>query len=46
MIILYLISSIANSNFSLNTESIVMILTGIVSGAIGGIFGANLKSAR
>ncbi|MCI8310402.1 MAG: hypothetical protein HFJ45_09700 [Clostridia bacterium] len=41
--ILYLTSSIASSNFSIGFESIVMILIGIASGALGGIIGVNLK---
>jgi len=41
--ILYLTSSIINSDFSLGSESIIMILTGILAGIIGGIIGANIK---
>lgn len=43
MLILYLISSIMNFDFSLNGNSIVMITFGVVGGAIGGILGVNLK---
>lgn len=43
MIVLYLISSIMNSNFLLNANSITMILTGIIGGGVGGILGVNLK---
>ena len=40
---IYIISSIANNmNFSLNMGSIIMILVGIVCGAIGGIIGVNI----
>lgn len=41
--ILYLISSILNTGFSLNMYSIIMIIIGIIAGAIGGIVGVNLK---
>lgn len=41
MITLYIISSLVNLNFSLNLNSIIMIILGILGGAIGGIFGVN-----
>ena len=44
MLILYLISSIVNWDFTMTLETIIMISTGIIGGAIGGIFGVNLKS--
>lgn len=40
---LYLISSILNWNFSLNLQSIIMVIIGIFFGIIGGIVGVNLK---
>ncbi len=43
LILMYLISSILNMQFSLNTESIIMILIGIFFGIIGGIIGVNKK---
>lgn len=43
MLILYLISSIMNFDFSLNGSSVIMISFGIIGGAIGGILGVNLK---
>lgn len=43
MLVLYLISSILNFDFSLNGGSIVMILFGIIGGAIGGVLGVNFK---
>jgi putative membrane protein (TIGR04086 family) len=42
MVILYLISSFANFEFSISLNSIIMIILGIVGGAIGGILGVNL----
>ena len=41
VIMLYLISSILNTGFSLNIYTIFMIIAGIVSGIIGGIIGIN-----
>lgn len=43
ILILYLISSILNWNFSLNLQAIIMIIIGVVFGIIGGIVGVNLK---
>lgn len=43
MLILYLLSSILNFDFSLNANAVVMITFGIVGGAIGGVLGVNLK---
>jgi len=43
MMLLYLISSILNSDYSLNFNSIIMIALGVVGGAVGGILGINLK---
>ncbi len=43
MLLIYLISSIINTGFALNTNSIIMILSGIVAGIIGGIVGVNIK---
>ena len=41
--LIYIISSILNTNFTLNMESIIMIIIGIVFGIIGGIVGVNRK---
>jgi len=41
--ILYLISSILSTQFSLNMYSVIMMVIGIIAGAIGGIVGVNLK---
>ncbi len=43
ILILYLISSIINSQFTLETNSIIMIVVGIIAGIIGGIVGVNIK---
>jgi len=43
MLILYLISSIMNNNFSINLNSFIMIVFGILGGSIGGVLGINLK---
>ena len=41
VILLYLISSILNTGFTLNIYTIFMIIAGIISGIIGGIIGVN-----
>lgn len=43
ILILYLISSILNVEFSLNLKSVIMIIVGIVFGVFGGIMGVNSK---
>lgn len=43
MISIYLISSLLNSNFSLNGLSIIMIVVGMIFGILGGIIGVNQK---
>lgn len=42
MLILYILSSTANLDFSLSASSLAMIIFGILGGAIGGILGVNL----
>lgn len=41
--IIYLISSIVNSNFTINRASIIMMTLGIIGGVLGGIVGINIK---
>lgn len=43
MIIIYLISSILNGDFSMPLQSIVMVILGIIFGVLGGIIGVNQK---
>ena len=43
IIVIYLVSSILNWRFSLNIQSLLMILIGVVFGALGGIIGVNRK---
>lgn len=43
ILIIYVISSIVNMNFSLNLVSLIMILIGIIGGTLGGIIGVNSK---
>ncbi len=40
---LYIISSLVETNFSLNTYSIIMMILSILAGMIGGIVGVNMK---
>lgn len=42
MLVIYLISSICISGFSLNLQSIIMILVSGLAGMIGGIIGVNI----
>ena len=41
VIMLYLISSILNTGFTLNIYTVFMIIAGIISGIIGGMIGVN-----
>ncbi|MEI3395320.1 MAG: TIGR04086 family membrane protein [Clostridia bacterium] len=43
ILIIYIISSLLNWRFSLNFQSIIMIILGIVFGILGGIIGVNKK---
>ena len=43
ILILYAVSSILNWNFSLNIQSIIMIITAIIFGTLGGIIGVNRR---
>ncbi len=43
IITIYLISSILNWKFSLNIQSVIMIITAVVFGILGGIIGVNRK---
>ena len=46
MIILYLASSFVNNDFSINSKTIYMLITGSVLGILGGIIGVNIKHQR
>ncbi len=41
MVVLYIISSLCNMDFSVTINSIFMIILGVLGGAIGGILGVN-----
>ena len=43
ILIIYLISSILNWKFSLNIQSVIMIVTAVIFGILGGIIGVNIK---
>lgn len=43
ILILYIISSLLNWNFSMNIEGVIMIAIGIMFGVLGGIIGVNKK---
>lgn len=43
ILLLYIISSIVGSDFSLNWISIIMIIVGLIGGICGGIIGINTK---
>ena len=40
---IYLLSGIINQNFSLSTQSIIIIISGMICGMFGGIIGVNKK---
>ena len=40
---IYLISGIINQNFSLNTQSLIIIIAGMICGMFGGIIGVNKR---
>ncbi|AGC68473.1 hypothetical protein Cst_c14840 [Thermoclostridium stercorarium subsp. stercorarium DSM 8532] len=44
MLILYLASSVVYNDFMLNKRSVIMIISGILAGAVGGIMGINRKA--
>ena len=41
ILLLYFISSIVNSNFSINWISVIMIIVGLIGGIFGGVIGVN-----
>ena len=43
ILLLYLISSIVNTGFHVNTYTIIMMVAGVLTGIIGGIVGVNIK---
>lgn len=43
MLLLYISSSMALSGFSINLNTLILIISGIVVGMIGGIIGVNIK---
>ncbi len=44
MVILYLVSSILFKDFMLSQRAIIMIITGLLAGAVGGLLGGNRKA--
>lgn len=44
MLILYLVGSILFKDFMINQRAVIMILSGILAGAIGGVIGINRKA--
>lgn len=41
--LLYIISSIVNTGFGVNTYTIIMMIAGVLAGIIGGIVGVNIR---
>ena len=46
IMVIYILSSICFVGFELNLESIIMIISSIVSGMIGGVIGVNIDSKK
>lgn len=46
IVTIYTLSSILYQNFSMSTNTIIMIIAGILAGATGGIIGVNLKQHK
>lgn len=46
IIILYILSSIISQNFKLSSNSIILIILGIMAGSIGGIIGVNIRHKK
>jgi putative membrane protein (TIGR04086 family) len=44
MVILYLISSILFKDFMISQRAVIMIITGLLAGAVGGLLGGNRKA--
>ena len=44
ILVIYFLSSIIEKDFSLNIQSIIMIIASIIAGGIGGIIGVNKKN--
>lgn len=43
VVVIYLLSSIINSNFNINLSAIILMTASIIAGMIGGIIGVNMK---
>ena len=43
IVIIYLLSSIINLNFDINSNSIILISFSMVAGMLGGVIGVNIK---
>lgn len=43
VVVIYLLSSIINSNFNINLSAIILMAASIIAGMIGGIIGVNMK---
>lgn len=46
IVTIYLLSSIFQQNFSISTNTVIMITTGMIAGAFGGVIGVNLKQHK
>lgn len=46
ILVIYILSSIVNGKFEININSIILIVTSIIAGMLGGVIGVNIKNKK